>query len=68
MLLVTDGLLEASGIAGGVFEDGAFAAAVHSRHSLPVKSFIEALFNDLVDFHGSSFFEDDICIVGFEVK
>jgi len=68
VLLVTDGLLEAAGITGGVYEDSALAAAVCAGRSLPVKKFIESLFSDLVKFHGSSLFEDDICVVGFEVK
>lgn len=68
VLLVTDGLLEASGIAGGTFEESGLRKAVYTHRSLHVKEFIAELFADLMKFHGSSLFEDDICVVGFDVK
>lgn len=67
VLLVTDGLLEATGRNGENFDQTALLSAISVHKNLPLKIFINMLFSELVDFHGNSSFDDDICIVGFEV-
>ncbi|HPA72899.1 MAG TPA: hypothetical protein PKY31_11560 [Spirochaetota bacterium] len=34
--------------------------------SIPLRGFIDAIYGDLVHFHGSDEFEDDLCIVCLE--
>ncbi len=68
VLLVTDGLLEAAGKNGSVFDEAAISEVINVHIKLPVEEFVQRLFSDLVEFHGGINFEDDICIVGFEVN
>jgi serine phosphatase RsbU (regulator of sigma subunit) len=65
LVLYTDGLTEADGIAGsdGDFETTLISTEMSEHCKTPPSDFIELVYKQLVDFHGSELFDDDICMI-----
>lgn len=67
ILFYSDGLIEAADDHGTMFEDKLVGDVLPSLSFLPPDVMVNTLFSRLVQFHGVAEFEDDICIIGFEV-
>jgi sigma-B regulation protein RsbU (phosphoserine phosphatase) len=66
--LFTDGLIEAEGADNESFSPERLLAAVRQRVKLPTNELFTGLLDEIKQFSASSEFEDDVCIVGVEVK
>jgi serine phosphatase RsbU (regulator of sigma subunit) len=66
--LFTDGLIEAEGANNDSFTPERLLAAVRQRVKLPTNELFTGLLDEIKQFSASSEFEDDVCIVGVEVK
>jgi sigma-B regulation protein RsbU (phosphoserine phosphatase) len=66
--LFTDGLIEAEGADHQSFSPERLLAAVRQRVTLPTNELFTGLLDEIKKFSASSEFEDDVCIVGVEVK
>jgi sigma-B regulation protein RsbU (phosphoserine phosphatase) len=66
--LFTDGLIEAEGADNESFSAERLLAAVNQRAKLPTNELFAGLLDEIKHFSASSEFEDDVCIVGVEVK
>ena len=66
--LFTDGLIEAEGANHESFSPERLLAAVRQRAKLPTNELFTGLLDEVKKFSASSAFEDDVCIVGVEVK
>ncbi len=66
--LFTDGLIEAEGPNNESFSPERLLAAVNQRAKLPTNELFTGLLDEIKKFSASSEFEDDVCIVGMEVK
>jgi sigma-B regulation protein RsbU (phosphoserine phosphatase) len=66
--LFTDGLIEAEGANNESFSPERLLAAVRQRVKLPTKELFTGLLDEIKKFSARSEFEDDVCIVGVEVK
>jgi PAS domain S-box-containing protein len=66
--LFTDGLIEAEGADNESFSPERLLAAVRQRVKLPTNELFTGLLDEIKKFSASSEFEDDVCIVGVEVK
>jgi sigma-B regulation protein RsbU (phosphoserine phosphatase) len=66
--LFTDGLIEAEGADHESFSPERLLAAVRQRAKLPTNELFTGLLDEIKHFSASSEFEDDVCIVGMEVK
>ncbi len=66
--LYTDGLIEAEGADHESFSPERLLAAVNRRAKLPTNELFTGLLDEIKHFSASAEFEDDVCIVGMEVK
>ena len=66
--LFTDGLIEAEGANNESFSAERLLAAVDQRAKLPTNELFAGLLDEIKHFSASSEFEDDVCVVGMEVK
>jgi sigma-B regulation protein RsbU (phosphoserine phosphatase) len=66
--LFTDGLIEAEGANNESFSAERLLAAVNRRAKLPTNELFAGLLDEIKHFSASSEFEDDVCVVGVEVK
>jgi sigma-B regulation protein RsbU (phosphoserine phosphatase) len=66
--LFTDGLIEAEGANNESFSAERLLAAVNQRAKLPTNELFTGLLDEIKHFSASSEFEDDVCVVGVEVK
>jgi sigma-B regulation protein RsbU (phosphoserine phosphatase) len=66
--LFTDGLIEAEGPNNESFSAERLLAAVNQRAKLPTNELFAGLLDEIKKFSASSEFEDDVCVVGVEVK
>jgi serine phosphatase RsbU (regulator of sigma subunit) len=66
--LFTDGLIEAEGANNESFSTERLLAAVNQRAKLPTNELFTGVLDEIKRFSSSSEFEDDVCIVGVEVK
>ena len=66
--LFTDGLIEAEGADHESFSHERLLAAVRQRAKLPTNELFAGLLDEIKHFSASSEFEDDVCVVGVEVK
>jgi serine phosphatase RsbU (regulator of sigma subunit) len=67
VLFYTDGLTEEIDKSNIIFEEYYFTKVLPSISHLTIEEIIMLSYRRLIDFHGSENFEDDICILGFEV-
>ena len=66
--LFTDGLIEAEGTNNESFSAERLLTAVRQRAKLPTNELFAGLLDEIKHFSASSEFEDDVCVVGVEVK
>ena len=66
--LFTDGLIEAESPAHGHFSEAGLTDVLRSRAHLPGNEICRALIEESQRFSGRTDFEDDVCLVGMEVK
>ncbi|MGA2243214.1 MAG: PAS domain-containing protein [Verrucomicrobiota bacterium] len=66
--LFTDGLIEAEGANNESFSAKRLLAAVNQRAKLPTNELFTGLLDEIKHFSATSEFEDDVCVVGVEVK
>jgi sigma-B regulation protein RsbU (phosphoserine phosphatase) len=66
--LFTDGLIEAEGADNESFSAERLLAAVNQRAKLPTNELFAGLLDEIKHFSASSEFEDDVCVVGVEIK
>jgi len=66
--LFTDGLIEAEGANNESFSPERLLAAVSRRAKLPTNELFTGLLDEIKHFSASSEFEDDVCVVGMEIK
>ena len=66
--LFTDGLIEAEGADHQSFSPERLLEGVRQRVKLPTNELFTGLLDEIKKFSASSEFEDDVCIVGVEVK
>ncbi len=66
--LYTDGLVEAEGANNESFSPERLLAAVNQRVKQPAKELFAGLLDEIKHFSATSEFEDDVCVVGMEVK
>ncbi|MGO8836951.1 MAG: PAS domain-containing protein [Limisphaerales bacterium] len=66
--LFTDGLIDAEGANHELFNTDRLLAAVRARTQLPVNELFTGLLDEIKRFSVSAEFEDDVCVVGMEVK
>lgn len=67
IFLYTDGLTEETDDSDMFFEDLLFSEVLPSLSQVTIEDIISASYSRLIEFHGSDKFQDDICILGFEV-
>jgi phosphoserine phosphatase RsbU/P len=67
--LYTDGLIEInSSDQQQLFTPELLAEAVRQRAQLPAAELLEGVISEIKKFSGQSGFEDDVCLIGIEVK
>ena len=66
--LFTDGLIEAEGANNESFSPERLLEAVRRRVKQPTNELFTGLLDEIKQFSANSEFEDDVCIVGVEVK
>jgi phosphoserine phosphatase RsbU/P len=68
LLLFTDGLYEMDSPAGGEFGQERLWPAVHQRAGLPMEQLLDELLAEVRRFGATQEFEDDVCVVGVELR
>lgn len=68
VILYTDGLYEARGPEDEEFGQERLLAAIRKRVSMPGEQLCDELLREVKDFAAGHEFDDDVCIVGAEVK
>jgi phosphoserine phosphatase RsbU/P len=68
VMLFTDGLIEAEGNDRQIFSYEQLTAAIHKYSGLPPKKMLSAVLSEIRKFSGRDKFDDDICVVGMEVR
>jgi phosphoserine phosphatase RsbU/P len=66
--LFTDGLIDAEGANNESFSTDRLLAAIRARTQQPTQELFTGLLDDIRKFSTSAEFEDDVCVVGMEVK
>ena len=66
--LYTDGLIEAEGANNESFSPERLLAGVNQRAKLPTNELFTGLLDEIKHFSANAEFEDDVCVVGVEVK
>jgi serine phosphatase RsbU (regulator of sigma subunit) len=67
IIFFTDGLVEAENT-GGIQFAGPFMTDLREYSTLPIRDLVTRVYDHLMDFRGGRRFEDDVCIVGIEVR
>jgi serine phosphatase RsbU (regulator of sigma subunit) len=67
IVFFTDGLVEAENAEGAVFA-GPLVSHLREYSALPIKELVTRIYDHLMDFRGDRRFDDDVCIVGIEVR
>lgn len=68
IMLFTDGMIEAGGKDHEIFGREQLTAALHKHAGLPTKRMLSGVLSEIRKFSGRKKFDDDICLVGMEVK
>lgn len=70
LLIYTDGLIDVvhNERINEAFEDKRLEEVLIELESMPARTYLYHLFRELITFHGSNAFEDDICMVLVDVK
>lgn len=68
VVFYTDGLLETANANGVMFQEKALPAVLKAHAALPIDGYFDAIMKELVDFRGGTIFDDDICMIGLELK
>ncbi len=68
LLLFTDGLYEAEHPHEGEFGQDRLRQAVKRAANLPAEQLLDRLIEEVQSFSGTSDFEDDVCLLGLEVR
>jgi serine phosphatase RsbU (regulator of sigma subunit) len=68
IMLFTDGLIEAEGANQNYFSHERLMAAVARRVHLPANAMLEEVIGEIREFCGSGGFNDDVSLIGMEVK
>jgi PAS domain S-box-containing protein len=66
--LFTDGLIDAEGANNESFSTDRLLAAIRARTQQPTQELFAGLLDEIKKFSTSAEFEDDVCVVGMEVK
>jgi len=66
--LFTDGLIDAEGANNESFSTERLLAAVRARNQQPTQELFTGLLDEIKQFSARTDFEDDVCVVGMEVK
>jgi serine phosphatase RsbU (regulator of sigma subunit) len=67
LIFYTDGLLEAMDRGKRQFESR-FMEILAQAHARNIRSLVKSVHQELIDFAGASDFQDDICVIGMEVR
>lgn len=67
IIFFTDGLIEAENADGGQFA-GTLASDLQRFGNQPIRELVNSIYDHLLGFVGGKNFEDDVCILGIEVK
>lgn len=68
LLLFTDGVLEASNREGGEFGVERLSEAFGQAGAMPLAKVLDSMLEKVLEFRGSRQFDDDVCVLGVEVK
>lgn len=68
LLLYTDGLAEAEGPSGELFDVRQFEHTLERHLHSDAGALLDALIEDAKDFSGASTFEDDVCLLALELE
>jgi len=68
VMLFTDGLFEVEDPAGNLFSQEQLHAAAHRHSTHPPEQFFERVLRDIRQFSQRESFDDDVCVVGFQVQ
>jgi serine phosphatase RsbU (regulator of sigma subunit) len=68
LLLFTDGLYEVDSPGGGEFGQERLLRAVRQRAKLPAEQLLDELLAEVRHFGAMQEFEDDVCLVGVELR
>jgi sigma-B regulation protein RsbU (phosphoserine phosphatase) len=68
IMLFTDGMIEAGGNDHEIFSREHLAAAMHKHAGLPTKKMLSKVLSEIRTFSGRNKFDDDVCLVGMEVR
>jgi len=66
--LYTDGLIEINSPDQQLFTTDLLMNAVQRRAQMPANDLLQGVINDIHEFSGQPGFDDDVCLVGMEVK
>jgi sigma-B regulation protein RsbU (phosphoserine phosphatase) len=67
IIFYTDGLIEAENTDRVQFAE-TLVTDLRRHGNLPIRDFVNRLYDNLIDFVGEKKFDDDVCILGIEVK
>ena len=68
IMLFTDGLIEAEGSDQKIFSREHLTAAIQKHAGLPTRKMFSQVLAEIRKFSGRDQFDDDVCLVGIEVK
>jgi serine phosphatase RsbU (regulator of sigma subunit) len=68
IMLFTDGLIEAEGRDQKIFSREHLIATVRKHAGLPTRKMFPQVLAEIRKFSGRNQFDDDVCLVGIEVK
>jgi serine phosphatase RsbU (regulator of sigma subunit) len=68
VMLFTDGLFEVESAENGLYSEQQLHAAVRRRATDPPEKLFERVLGEITAFAGKRGFDDDVCIVGLELK
>jgi phosphoserine phosphatase RsbU/P len=68
VMFFTDGLIEAEGNDRKIFSYEQLTAAIHRHVGLPPKKMLAEMLSEIRKFSGQDKFDDDVCVVGMEIK
>jgi serine phosphatase RsbU (regulator of sigma subunit) len=68
VMLFTDGLFEVEGAAGTFFSEEQLHSTVTRYAALPAQEFFDRVISDIHQFSERHSFDDDVCVVGMEVR
>ena len=67
-MMFTDGLFEVESPRAGLYSHADLVEEVRKHSGLPAKVMMEEVVREVRQFAGGSDFEDDVCIVGIELR